>query len=302
MAKHIIYPQVTFTQFVEEPILKRLALFFEHIYVGEGGINHLMTIPPSSTSSESVGIAYEQTTWQFLQEKGIVKTYPYMVSAMKNAEESNEGKALLEQFGKLMPIPGAAKLDPAEALRRFFLSHDIMVRLDAIELQKQQPDEFYPGVRSTGSYPVQLEKKSNIIQFLLEDIPQPDTSTSWEQIVDFRSDEVVKNKYLALIHWINKMSNSPGSINEIKEEYEYLYHDYIKHFKLHQLKYNNTVLEVIVTAGAGLLLALQSGAFISSFKHLLQMNLSHIRLLEEESKMPGKEVAYIYHAKNTFGK
>jgi hypothetical protein len=32
------------------------------------------------------------------------------------------------------------------------------------------------------------------------------------------------------------------------------------------------------------------------------MNLSHIKLMEEESKIPGKEVAYIYHAKKEFGK
>ncbi len=37
-----------------------------------------------------------------------------------------------------------------------------------------------------------------------------------------------------------------------------------------------------------MLIALQSGAFISSFKNLLQMNLSHIRLLEEEAKLPGE--------------
>jgi len=132
-------------------------------------------------------------------------------------------------------------------------------------------------------------KKSSVIQFLLNDIPEPDINTPWEQIVDFRSDENVKNKYLALINWIKKVSNSSVSLSDIKEEYEYLYDDYIKPLKLHKLKYNNTILELIVTDGAGMLLALQAGEFISSFKNLLQINLSYIKLMEEESKIPAKK-------------
>ena len=225
-----------------------------------------------------------------------------MKSSSGGGGQSGEASNLMEQLGSLLPKPGETKLQPEEKLHRFFLSHDISVRLDAIELRKQYQDEFYPGVRSMGSYSTSegSQLKSNIIQFLLEDIPQPDPNTAWEQIVDFRTDGDAKNKYLALINWINKIANTNGSLSDIKEEYEYLYNDYIKHFKLHKLKYNNTLLEVIVTAGAGLLLALQAGEFVHSFKNLLQMNLSHIKLMEEESKIPGKEVAYIYHAQTTF--
>jgi hypothetical protein len=314
MAKNIVYPQVTFTDFVEEPVLKRLALFFDSIYVGEGGLSHLMTIHPSTDSEHKTSIEYEQSVWQFLLDKQIVKTYPFIPADFDNADDNTEAGHLKKQFMQLMPRGTADKQDeyvPTEeelqqvrmqALHNFFLTHDIMVRLDAIALRNQFNSDFYPAVRTNGSYTVQTEKKSEVIQFLLDDIPTPDINTPWEQIVDFRSDDDVKNKYLALINWVNKISNSSSSLSDIKEEYEYLYNDYMKHFKLHKLKYNNTVLELIVTAGAGLLLALQSGEFITSFKNLLQMNLSHIKLMEEEGKLPGKEVAYIYHVKRKFSK
>lgn len=313
MPKNIVYPQVTFTQFVEEPVLKRLALFFDSIYVGEGALNHLMTTNPSLESEYKTSIEYEQSVWRFLVDKEIVKTYPFITARFKNVEENSEAKGLINQLTELMPQKNSNKKDthtPTEeeleqvklqALHNFFLSHDISIRLDAIELRKQYLEEFYPAIRTNASYYPQTEKKSNIIQFLLNDIPTPDINTAWEQIIDFRSDDDVKNKYLALINWINKVSNSSGSISDIKDEYEYLYNDYIKHFKLHKLKYNNTLLEVLVTAGAGMLMALQSGEFISTLKNLLQMNLSSVKLLEEEAKLPGKEVAYIYHAKRKFG-
>ncbi len=320
MAKNIVYPQVTFTEFVEEPVLKRLALFFDSIYVDEGRLNHLMTIHPSSQSEHKTAIEYTQSVWQFLIEKNIVKPYPFIPAKFENANKDSEEGNLMKQFMELIPqknstnqteySPSAEELEQVrmQALHNFFLSHDISIRLDTIALQKLSESDFYPAVRTNASYslqpekspPTQAEKRSSVIQFLLNDIPTPDISTPWEQIVDFRTDDNVKNKYLALINWVNKVSNSSGSLSDIKDEYEYLYNDYMKHFKLHKLKYNSTVLELIVTAGAGLLMALHSGEFISSFRNLLQFNLSNIKLMEEEGKLPGKEVAYIYHLKKKF--
>ena len=382
MPKHIVYPQVTFNHFVDEPDLKRLSLFFDRIYVSERALKRLMNLNLKSQHEHKTSIKYEQNVWQFLIDKGIVKTYPFLRASYKNEQQNKEANYLFKQLTSILPpqpgydcfdtdVAGAEeisleseqtnwqflidkgidKTDPfviaafknaqqnkdandlfkqltqilpqqpgyysdatdvlsaeeseqvrRQALYNFFLSHDFSVRLDAISLRKLNSDEFYPGVRTSSSYLVPIEIKSNIIQFILNDIPEPDTNTPWEQIVDFRSDEDVKNKYLAVINWINKVSNSSGSLSNLKDEYEYLYHDYIKHFKLHKLKYISTTLELIVTAGAEMLLALQSGEFISSSQSLLQINLSYIKLMEEETKIPGKEVAYIYHAKNEFQK
>lgn len=190
--------------------------------------------------------------------------------------------------------------DKNQALYKFYLFHDILVRLDAIQLRKMHNAEFYPAVRTTGAFPTETNKKASVIQFLLNDIPQPDLNTPWKQILDFRSDEDIRNKYLALIKWINNVSTSDQSLNVIEEEYESLYSDYMRRFKIHKLKYNNSVLELLVTAGAGALVALQFGEFASSFKNLLSMKLSHVKLLEEEMNIPGREVAYIYHAKKKF--
>lgn len=316
MAKNVVYPYITLTQFIDEPILKRFALFFDKIYIGEGRLNHLMNINPGTHSEHKASLEYEQSVWQFLTDKGIVKTYPFISPKNENVGENEETNVLWEQFKNLLPKPDLSKSPVKEDIEKmrsqllsnFFVSHDIIVRMDALGLRKIYPDEFYPAVRTAESYVATKEdkkeniqeKRSDIIQFLLNDIPEPATNTPWEQIIDFRSDEDVKNRYLALINWVNKTSASSNSLSDIKDEYEYLYNDYIKHFKLHKLKYNNTILELIVTAGAGMLIALQSGQFASSFKNLLTMNLSHIKLLEEESKIPGKEIAYIYHAKQKF--
>jgi len=144
--KNIVYPQVTFTQFVDEPILKRLSLFFEKIYVGEGGLNHLMTTNPGSQSAYKTSIDYEKSIWQFLINKGILKAYPFLIGKFNNVEQNKDVDELVKQLIAIIPQHGSGGEDghvPTEkdlaisqmqALHNFFLSHDISVRLDAIEL------------------------------------------------------------------------------------------------------------------------------------------------------------------------
>ena len=293
-----------FTQFVDEPNLKRLSLFFDSIYIDELRLQNILTINPNKKFEI---LNYERATWEFLMKKNIVKTYPFQTGG--NSEHL-ESKELMNILGALIPNNNSQEdrnenpeQKKAMALEKFFFAHDISARLDAIKLNQQLSSEFYPILRTAKLIGQNSgeEKKNNIIQFLLNDIPEPATDTPWQQIIDFRADEDVRNKYLAMINWVNKVAASSSNLKDIHEEYEYLYNDYIKHFKLHKLKYNNTLLEVVVTAGIGMLLALQAGQFISAFKNLVEMKLSHINLIEQEAKLPGKEVAYIYHAKEKFG-
>ena len=317
MAKNAVFPYVSFTHFVDEPILKRLALFFENIYISEPRLDQILKTDVLNLREDLRQLAYEKAVWEFLIESGIVKTYPFNFEKSKTIEQGSEKEQLYQKLSEMIPMgkandgqqqkherqPTEAEIQETKmkALESFFTTHDISVRLDTLDLKEDASSEYFPILRTHLSFKQQA-KKSSVIQFLLNDIPQPDPATAWEQIVEFRTDGDVKNKYLALINWINKVSVSLASLSDIKDEYKYLHSDYIKHFKLHKMKYNNTMLEVIITAGAGVLMALQSGAFISSFKNLLQMNLSHITLMQEEEKLPGKEVAYIYHLKEQFGK
>jgi len=307
MPKNAVFPYMMFTQFIDEPKLKKLSLFFDHIYISEPSLNYILTTNPKPSSEYAEALLYEKAVWEFLLENEIVKAYPFIPNKFEATLEDGEASYLTAKFKSLMPQAGAkANIDEMsneekekirlKFLEHHFLTHDVMIRMDALQLRKNTEKEFFPILRANTSFQTQ-EKKSGVIQFLLNDIPEPEISTPWEKIIEFRTDDNLKNKYLALINWINKAANSSSSLSDLKDEYEYLYSDYLKHFKLHKLKYNNTLLEVIVTAGAGMLLALQTGAFVPAFKNLLQMNLSHIKLMEEEGKLPGKEIAYIYHLK-----
>lgn len=110
------------------------------------------------------------------------------------------------------------------------------------------------------------------------------------------------NKYFALINWINKVSVSSASISDIEDEYRLLYSNYMIAFKLHKMKYSSKSLGIFVTMADNFTSSLLRGKIFSAIHGLLDIRTVKVTLLEEERKLPGREIAYIYHADQKFGK
>ncbi|MNG90336.1 hypothetical protein D3C87_581480 [compost metagenome] len=311
MSKNILFPYVTFNHFVDEPLIKKLALFYDKILVGDGRFNIISDLSSTKMNEENRSLFYEQAVWEFLKDNNVVEVYPYFKEKFdQQDEETLELTKKLEELFRKERIDKYSKIsnptqEELEEMKReyfhhFFLTHDISIRLDTLHLRKlDEFSEYYPLLRTIDTLRSN-EKKTQIIQFILNDIPEPSSDTSWDHIIEFRTDEDIKNKYLALINWINRTSNSNSKISEIKEEYDYLYSEYIKQFNLHKMKYNNSKLEVIVNATVNFVTNVATGNYISSIKDLFQFNIKNASLLQEESKLTGKEIAYIFHAKETF--
>jgi hypothetical protein len=102
------------------------------------------------------------------------------------------------------------------------------------------------------------------------------------------------------MNWINKAANSNLKLSELKDEYDFLYSEYIQQFKLHKMKSTNSRLEIIFSSTINFLANVASGNYTSSIKDLFQFNIKTATLLQEESKIPGKEIAYIFHTKDKF--
>lgn len=95
------------------------------------------------------------------------------------------------------------------------------------------------------------------------------------------------------------MAGSELNINEIEEKYEYLYLDYKRSFERHKMKTVQGLLEVL-TIGLGTLLTgiLPTAMIMAS--QLFKIGSMQLDLLREEGTIPGKEIAYIYHANKRF--
>lgn len=230
-------------------------------------------------------------------------------------EEDSEVSSLLdqqtEQIRNILNNPVKQSNEPsnlAELLleqRRLFgiLGNidDILSRVLCIQLRKQENIEAFPIFYNDAlSESKENISKSSAIQIVVNALPVPDDQTSWEQIIEYRSDPDSYGKFLALRRWMNEVANAQLSPREIEENLEWLMYDYQRHLKLHRLKVNMGALETVLTVGGEFLENLLKVNWGKAARLLFTLKHRKIELMEAEMNSPGAEVAYILESWNQF--
>jgi len=133
----------------------------------------------------------------------------------------------------------------------------------------------------------------DVIEITVNHLPIPDDSTSWEQIQDFRSDPDTEIKFRRFRVWMNEIVRAKLEPKEIEDKLEYLLDEYRQHMEVHFKKTNTSTLETV-------LVSLGDRKFGDIVKALFSVKHKHIALLEAEAKAPGREIAFISKARETF--
>lgn len=280
--------------------LKKLALFFDKIYFSKPSVK----IIPSEITDENtknkeflIELNNELRIYDYLQSCNIIEEYNSVPANKSDAISQDELEYIsdyLEMLKHNSKVNNYEYVDPAEIEKRFqntLVVADIQARVDAIELSRTIESEFYPILKSSQSF-IENGKKSQVIHFILTNIPEPDENTPWEQIIDFRADTDTRLKYLAIINWINEIAKSNFSVIEIKEKYEYLFLDFKRNYDRHKIKSNLSSLEIIASAGVAFFTGNIPTA-LNLVSHFLKIGTSVMNMVKEEGTIPGREVAYI---------
>ncbi|MGG9971047.1 hypothetical protein ACQ33O_04555 [Ferruginibacter sp. SUN002] len=138
-------------------------------------------------------------------------------------------------------------------------------------------------------------KKQEVHRIVLNRMPLPSADVSWEHIIEYKSDESSRNKFLALKNWINNVASSNKSISEIEDELEYLLSEYEKDLQLHNLKYTYGFFQTICVGIIELFTEPKK-----LVERLFNVYNQEIELMESENKFSGKEIAYIVKSNETF--
>jgi len=100
-----------------------------------------------------------------------------------------DGKKYLDKIEKLSKNKIKNKIIEKELEINFVKLLYIFVRIDCIRLRKSHQVEAFPIISVDDfSYMSNISKKTNVIQIVLNNIPLPDDSVSYEQILDYRAD------------------------------------------------------------------------------------------------------------------
>jgi hypothetical protein len=170
------------------------------------------------------------------------------------------------------------------------------VRLISIQLNFKG-FEAYPLFHKETSYE-NMGKKEAVLKFVLKQLPDPDDNISLDNLLEFRKDPDTLAKYYALIKWVNEVAKKDFNIHEIQDEYRYLYHQYRQHFKIHNIKSKQVILEIFVTGAIDAFCGQLSVGNVST--SLFNLWKHHLNLLEAETNFAGREIAYIHKTEKAF--
>ena len=216
---------------IQQPLnLKRKILLFDKIIIEEQSLGLAKIFVNYTPSRNLENFKFNNQEIDFLTAEGYlnIETINKPINVKIDSEEANFMESLRNESEEINTLLGALKSNPSsDTLTKLMgkikklptnLARALGIRL------RDEGLEAYPVFDHEPHYDL-FGKKEDVLKFLLKQIPEPDNSVSWEQIIDFRNDPDTMKKYYALIKWVNDVSKKGFSINEIEEEYKYLYFD-----------------------------------------------------------------------------
>jgi hypothetical protein len=212
-------------QFINELDFKTKAIFFDQIFIHasffEAVFESNIVIKHLTFNGQNI-IKQNFLEIEYLLKQGIVCEYKSHEKLELDAFEEDMKDDIIEfhKYEKfLKSLEGRDDLSIDDHFQMNNVYFDYITRFSCRDLTKNGYGDVIPLLASPQSF-LNRNSKQEVLFFTLDKLPQPSSDTSWEQIIDFRSDPDSKVKYLALIQWINKTASSNIPMNEVEDEYE----------------------------------------------------------------------------------
>lgn len=139
-----------------------------------------------------------------------------------------------------------------------------------------------------------------VVEVTLCELPIPAEDTAWQDIVEFRQDAEAQRTHKALKVWMHDIATTTVSASEVRDHLQHLLAQYEHYMKIHSIKARRGTLQTIIVAGAGMVENLAKFKLKDLAESLFRVGEGKIKLAEAELAAPGREVAYIVKARQTF--
>jgi hypothetical protein len=279
--------------------VKREALMFDRVAIPN--LDRTLSPNPVHLTEENINFIRE-LAW--LRNEGIIfepeeaSSNQQLLLNDEYVKDRNKVDKLEDELEAIFLIRG--REDEAYRERRLYAEY-LTTRYTAIQLRELNQTDAYP-IFSIASFPEHdaLIYKREVARIVLNELPIPDESTSWEQIIEYRGDPDSQAKFFSLRNWMNEVARAKLTPIEVEQKLEYLISQYHRHMELHKMKTNAGALEVIVVSSAEFLEDLVKFKWGKIAKGLFTLKQRRIALMEGELTAPGSEVAYVIKAREHF--
>lgn len=239
--------------------------------------------------------------------KGVLKSLlgidlDLIVAAKSDEKKRSEADAMLNSLNELKAPDIIDRLKTDEFAQALLSMAAYMARLSCVEIREVMGLDAYPVLFHRGSsHPLDITAtKNDVVEIVLKNLPVPAPDTSMEQILDFRSDPEARHRFLDLRNWMSEMSRAKLSHSEIEEKLIHLMSEYARSMQIHKIRTTENTLETIVIATADVLGGLAGFKWGAAAKALFSIRKRKTSLLEGEFTSPGRAVAYLMTARETF--
>lgn len=139
-----------------------------------------------------------------------------------------------------------------------------------------------------------------VVRITIREFPVLYDSTPWNLIMEFRADEESRAQFPRLKKWINNTARSGLREYEVADDLRELLLAYQLGIKQHKMKAAQGELNMVVATSVDVAETLTRTQLTGKSKGLFAVTDYKLNLLDEERKMPGREIAYILSAKAAF--
>ena len=182
-------------------------------------------------------------------------------------------------------------------------SEDFLARLHALKVEYFGNEVATPLLSYT-SYQRKLptSKRHALAQLVIYDLPLPNRNTAWERILEYRENPDNRQDLIRLRRWISHFSAENLSPAECMQELDWLRGEFDAHLRLHKIKTKTATLEVMIKTPLEILENLVTLRFSKLVDPLFAIKKRQVALMEAELNAPGREIAYLVKAKQSFEK
>lgn len=184
---------------------------------------------------------------------------------------------------------------------------DYVVRLLAARLATDKSAEYLPVCRrrlpaniATSNGQQAKTSTHEMLNLILAKFPVPSEDCPWESILDFRNE--TEDKRWHLHRFMRELGTKQKTAAEIDDDIEWLLSQYDKAMALHKLKTSQSFLEVFIVSPVEIIEDLVKLRWSKIARGMLSVSKRKVELMEAELKAPGRECAYIFDARERFGR
>ncbi len=138
-----------------------------------------------------------------------------------------------------------------------------------------------------------LRSGDPVLEVVINRFPTPRPDTSFEAVLEFRSDEDAMRALRRLRQWMAKIAKAELTPHEIDAELQDLIDQYTEYMNLHKLKFYHGAFQSLVSISLEVLEHLAKVKLKSALEAVLSFKSRRLALTEAELKAPGREAAYI---------